>query len=254
MPLTLFKEKSPTVYRYYAFTFFSGLVFYTAVLVPFYTQWGGISLTQVQILQTWFMISALLLEIPTGVVADKYGRKHSVALGSITLAVAFILYGTIPRFEMFLVCEFLFGLGYALISGAGDALLYDTLKDEDRENETKQIFGKSQSIGLASGIIATIAGSIIASQFGLNIPMILSAIPVVIAAIFIWSIKEPRYKETDAKSPNYFSLAKNGIVYLSTHKILRLLALDSILVGAAAYFLVWLYQPLLQVIAFPIFY
>ena len=59
-----------TISRYYAFVFFKDLAFFSAVLVPFFTDWGGINLTQVQILQSWFMFWMFILEIPTGAVAD----------------------------------------------------------------------------------------------------------------------------------------------------------------------------------------
>ena len=48
-----------TVWRYYAFTFLKDMTFFSAVMVPFFTEWGGISLTQTQILQSWFFKTAL---------------------------------------------------------------------------------------------------------------------------------------------------------------------------------------------------
>ena len=74
-----------TVWRYYLFNFFSGLTFYIAVLVPFYTQWGHLSLTQVQLLQSWLMIWIFILNAPTGAIADIVGRKKIVAIGCLNV-------------------------------------------------------------------------------------------------------------------------------------------------------------------------
>ena len=90
------------VNRNYLYSFFKNFAFFSAVLVPFFTDWGHITLFQVQILQSWFSVWVFVLEVPTGVIADKIGRKHSLTLGSIFLAVATVLYGSIPSFTIFL--------------------------------------------------------------------------------------------------------------------------------------------------------
>ncbi|MGI5826705.1 MAG: hypothetical protein ACOX50_04820 [Patescibacteria group bacterium] len=63
--LNLFQiQLKSNVWRYYAFTFLESLTFFSAVLVPFFTQWGKITLLQVQTLQSWFMFWFFVLEIP----------------------------------------------------------------------------------------------------------------------------------------------------------------------------------------------
>jgi MFS family permease len=252
--MNLKKYFNSTIYRYYAFDFFSGLVFYIAVLVPFYTSWGNLSLTQVALLQSWFMIWAFIMEIPTGVIADYFGRKYSVALGALVIAFTSLIYGSFPNFEVFLLCEFLLAVGYALMSGANTALLYDSLKELGLEHESKKIFGISSSIGTAGGIIALLIGSFVAGKFGLNMPMILTSIPFFIAAVIAWTIKEPKFKEKISESKQYLNIVKTGFVFLYHHKSLKILIIDGIAIAASAYFLVWLYQPLLQSVAFPIIY
>ena len=79
------------IHKNYAYAFFKDFAFFTAVLVPFFTQWGDISLLQVQLLQSWFSLWVFILEVPTGAVADKIGRKHSIALGSLIVALAVLL-------------------------------------------------------------------------------------------------------------------------------------------------------------------
>ena len=70
--------------------------FFGAVLIPFYTQWGGLSLSQAMMLNSWFMLWNVLLEIPTGTVADYLGRKVSLALGSLFGAAAALVYVSTP--------------------------------------------------------------------------------------------------------------------------------------------------------------
>ena len=181
-------------WRYYVFSFLAGLSFYTAALIPFYTNWGHISLTQVQFLQAWLMFWAFVLEVPTGVIADKFGRKYSVALGCLLTFFSFLIYGSFPNFSAFLVAEFLAAAGMALMSGASEALLYDSLKDENNESKFKNIFGRSFSIGQIAAIISAPVGGFIASKYGLNAPMLFTAFPVLIASIILVTAKEPSQK------------------------------------------------------------
>ncbi len=243
-----------TIWRYYAFTFLKDLSFFSAVLVPFFTEWGHISLFQVQILQSWFMFWFFILEIPTGAVADYIGRKHSMALGALVVAIAAIVYGSVPRFEIFLLGEFLFAAAMSFVSGADEALLYDSLKEAGREGERKKIFGRANSFHLLGMFIAAPIGSFVASRFGLNVPMLISSGSFFLAALVAWSIKEPLIHQAKSESRRYLDIVRTGFSFLRNHKILKLLALDAIVVASSSYFVIWLYQPLLRSVGIGIFY
>ncbi len=234
------------VWRSYSFAFLRGFSFFSAVLVPFFTDWGGISLTQAQLLQSWFMLWIFLLEVPTGAVADFLGRKHSLTLGAIVATLGPLIYGSFPRFEFFLIGEFLFALGWALSSGADSALLYDTLKEAGQEEKSKQIFGRVHTFHLLGIFLAAPIGGWLAGRFGLNVPMLLTAVPNLIAIFIAWGMHEPKIQDQTSESKRYLVIARQGLSYFRHHRVLRRLALDAILVASAAYFVIWLYQPLLS--------
>jgi MFS family permease len=94
------------------------------------------------------MFWIFVLEIPTGAIADYIGRKQSIFIGSFITVIAMLIYGSIPNFSIFLLAEFLFATGVAFTSGADEALLYDALREECRENQSKNIFGKAHSFHL----------------------------------------------------------------------------------------------------------
>ncbi len=243
-----------TIVRYYLYIFFKDFAFFSAVLVPFFTGWGHISLLQVQILQSWFMLCWFLLEVPTGAVADFLGRKYSLVLGSVTCALGAALYGSIPNFFVFMLGEFIFALGNALMSGADSALIYDTLKEQVREKDSKRIMGKAYSFYLLGILVSAPMGSVIASKFGLNAPMYLSAIPSLAGAAIALTMKEPSVHGSRSESNRYLDVIKKGFVFFRDHKILRLMALDGILVASSAYFVIWLYQPILESLHAPVYY
>ena len=77
--------------KLYAIRLLFWMQFFAAVLVPFYTDWGGITLQQVFLLNAWFFLCNFLFEVPTGTVADFMGRKWSLALGSAVAIVGVVL-------------------------------------------------------------------------------------------------------------------------------------------------------------------
>jgi MFS family permease len=242
------------LWRYYLFCFLKDFFFISAVLIPFFTQWASLSFTQITILQSWFVLWIFLLEVPTGAVADYLGRKYSLALGGFVIAMAAVVYGSMPKFEIFLLGEFLFAMGNAFISGADQALLYDTLKETGRESESKKVFGKAHAINLFGIFVSAIIGSFIASKYGLNAPMLFSSFSFILTGIVALSMKEPVVHKSESESKRYLIIVKAGFSFFYHHKALRILAVDGILVASAAYFVIWLYQPILRNLNIPIFY
>lgn len=230
--------------KLYAFNFAIGCHFIGSVLIPFFLEWGKISFMQVMILQTWYMIWTFCLEVPTGVVADCLGRKASLVVGCVFFFLAPIIYVAKPEFTVFMAGEFFFALAGSFFSGAGDALLYDSLKEMGQENESKKFIGRWRSLNLAGMITGTLAGSYIAAALGIKWPMLLMAIPAALGFIVALSLKEPLVEE---KCPaRYFKTMFDGMKYLCSHKILRLLALDAIVAWSLCFCMIWTYQLLLK--------
>ena len=188
-----------------------------------------------------------------GVFAGHFGRKISVALGSLTLAVSCVLYFLIPGFFPFLIAEFLAALGTSFVVGANTSLIYDFLKQNNQEDKSKRILGRASAIGSLGTVIAAIVGSIIAANFGIRMPMLLTAVPLLIAAVIILTIHEPlRYEK--GSHPNPFETIKKGVGFFLTNKNLKFLVFNDLLVWIGAYFLVWLYQPMLIKVGLAIVY
>ncbi len=251
--MTLLQWWDDPINKIYVYSFFKNFAFFSAVLVPFFTDWGHISMFQVLILQSWFSVWVFVLEIPTGAIADKIGRKHSLVLGAIMIAIATLVYGSIPSFPIFLLAEFLFAIGYALNSGADQALLYDTLKSLGREDESKKVLGRADALMLGGMMVAAPLGSLIAARLGLNAPQLMTAIPMFIAGAIAWTIPEPKI-HSESESLRYLDIIKQGFKEIAHNPVIRTLAFDSVVVSAAAYFVVWFYQPFMKELGIPILY
>ena len=228
----------------YLFRFFANLHFIGGVLVPFFTDWGGINLTQILILQSWFMLWIFLLEVPTGTVADFIGRKHSLILACSINAFAALVYSSLPDFYVFLLGEVLWAASAAFLSGASEAFVYDTLKESGESEKSKEVFGRIASFGLAGIMIGAPIGSVIAAEFGLRAPMLLLVVPFAIAFVVALTFKEPKMGQK-TESKHYTKILRDGVKYFYESEILKILALDMIVISSVAYFMIWFYQPML---------
>lgn len=224
------------------------MYFYSAVIVPFYTEWGGIKFSQILFLNAWFMFWNFLLEIPTGTVADFLGRKVSLILGCIIGAAGVLIYASYPHFLVFLFAEVILAVSYTLISGADEALVYDSLKEIKQTHISKKVFSRMESLKLTGIVIAAISGGFIAKHLGLRIPMILQTIPLTIAGLLASSLKEPEVsqKKPTVSFSTYRKILSDGVKYFWYCKILKLLTLDMVIVFAFSWIILWFYQALLK--------
>ncbi|WP_257456548.1 MFS transporter [Archangium lipolyticum] len=221
--------------------------FFSAVLVPFFTDWGGISLAQVLYLNAWFFLCNFLFEVPTGTVADYLGRKVSLALGSLVAIGAALLYVSRPAFPVFMAAEAVFAIAYTLHSGADEALAYDSLKATGHTERAAHVLGRMESFKLGGIITATLIGGFIASAFGLSAPMRAYVLPATLAFLLALTLREPPTSSQERRTrTGYVRILTQGGRYFLGHKVVRLLAIELALTNALAWGLIWLFQPLLE--------
>lgn len=219
--------------------------FVAAVLIPFLTDWGGLTLLQVFVLNAWFMLWNLVFEVPTGAVADRFGRKWSIAVGTVVTAAGCLTYVSTPRFEIFLVGDVLMALGNTLVSGADEALGYDSLLACGEEHRASRWLARLQAAQLLGIVVGALAGGVIASRWGLRAPVALQTIPMLLAGVLATTLVEVSPRRERRPAIGYRTLLLSGMRWLRGARNMRIVAGDMVVVGALTWTLVWLYQPLL---------
>lgn len=219
--------------------------FVASVLVPFFTEWGGLRFTQILFLNAWFMLCMFLFEVPTGTVADVFGRKRSMLLGCGVAILGTLLYVSHPHFLVFLAAETILACGYTLLSGAEEALVYDSLLGLGRAVESKAVFARMESFKLAGIIAGALLGGVIAKYLGLRMPMLLHVVPLAACALVVMAMREPSLHER-APRTNWATLLRGGWQQFAGNPALRVLALDMVILGSLAWLIIWFYQALLQ--------
>ena len=125
----------------------------------------------------FFTAGMVIFEIPTGVVADTWGRRTSYLLGTITLAASTFLYYVMwlvsAPFWAWAVVSALLGLGFTFFSGAVEAWLVDALDFAEYQGSLETVFGRGQMVSGVAMLGGSVLGGVIAQVTSLGVPFLL---------------------------------------------------------------------------------
>ncbi len=155
----------------------------------------GMSLTQLGLLETIFHLTSFTMEVPTGAVADLLGRKASRVGGRILALVNVAILLMSNQFWGFAIAFIFSALSYNLESGAGDALLYDSLKELDAESEFMKINGRKEVFYQTASIVSFFVGGYLATKsypMAFYITIVIGVLTIIQSLSFI----EPEIKKT----------------------------------------------------------
>ncbi len=137
--------------------------FIQPVLTLFYFS-RGLSESLILWMMLAWSVAVLIGELPTGVLADRFGAKVSFLCGAFvkTLSLILLIFAHDPF--VFFISQFLSGFSASFFSGADEALIYESLKTSNEENRMDAVMGKIESAPFLSMIAAVILGSVIAQD------------------------------------------------------------------------------------------
>ena len=122
----------------------------------------------------------MLFEIPTGVLADVWGRRRSYLLGAATLLVSTLLYVFMWHARAPLwgwaVASALIGLGFTFFSGATEAWLVDALAASGFEGPLERVFARGQIVEGAAMLVGAVGGGLLAQATNLGVPYLLRSV------------------------------------------------------------------------------
>jgi len=121
----------------------------------------NLNLFQIALMASIFEASILLFELPTGILADIYGRKISVTLSALTLFLGGLVFIIFPTILGFIIAEIIVGIGETLKSGALEAWLVDSLKQQGMEDKVKYVFSVGKRYQATGNLLGLILGGYI---------------------------------------------------------------------------------------------
>ncbi|WP_322804057.1 MFS transporter [Vibrio alfacsensis] len=194
--------------------------FYYPVFTLLYLDYG-LTLSQFAMLNVVWAATIVLAEVPSGAFADTLGRKKLVVLSSIVMFIEIAMIAFVPTgnpsfvFIVFLINRVLSGLAMALASGADEALAYDTLKEQGKEELWPRVLQIQLRIASSVGIVVTLVGAAMydvnfmanvyqflglpipeSTQDIMRIPVYATLVVAMIAIYAAFSMREEKKKRT----------------------------------------------------------
>jgi MFS family permease len=153
---------------------------------------AGLSNLEAFAANAFFTAGMVIFEIPTGVVADTWGRRTSYLLGTLTLSAStflyYLLWVTEASFGLWAIVSILLGLGFTFFSGAVEAWLVDALHYAGYDGGLEAVLGRGQMIGGIAMLGGSVAGGVIAQATSLGVPFLLRVGVLLVMFAVAWRL------------------------------------------------------------------
>lgn len=226
--------------------FFNYFMMITPVIVLVYTQ-KGISIGDFFLIQGLFRISALLFEIPSGYLSDRFSRRRVLISCTVVHCAGYAMLAIAQGFWQIVFGEALLGLATALFSGTFEAYTYDLLKRNHTQKHFLKEFGSVQTYIQAATFIAAPIGAYLFTIIGGNALLWCEALLCIISITATFMIPElTEVKRKKAKNKSSIADALGITIKTLQKPKLRHFIIFPALFGAFTIVLFWILQPVME--------
>ena len=218
--------------RFYAYALFDDLM----PIYPLYAvMFGSYGLNPAQISSLLFVwsLTAFLLEIPSGTVADRVPRKFVLMGAQVARGLGYLSWFLFPTYWGFLAGFVLWGIESAFSSGTRQALLFDELKSIGQENHYTKVAGRYAGMSIFAVALASFVAAWLAPR-GYGLLIGLSLVSIVVAMIIIAGLPRAA-KAEDTEEFETLGHIRNGLHELRTNgRALKIVLFASFALGFGA--------------------
>ncbi|MEH7180393.1 MFS transporter [Neobacillus vireti] len=216
------------VKKLYLIIFFHNLIPAYVIERLFWEQ-RGMTVLMVILCEIIYAVSIVIFEIPTGVFADRFGRKTLIVFGSVLSMFEFIILLFAFNFWTFALVVFLAGISSACTSGAWNALLYESLLTVKKQKSFEKIVSRMNSLDFIASLLAALSGSVMAKYLGFEFNYIVSAVSMFLALVLTIQLEEPQrksYQKKMGKNEGFFMVyvRKSISFYKTNPKVVSIIA------------------------------
>jgi MFS family permease len=219
------------------------------VVVLFY-QDNGMGMQEIFTLKAIYSIAIVTMEVPSGWMADVWGRKKTLIAGGILGATGFLVYSFSFGFWAFVFAEIVLGIGHACVSGADSAMLFDSLKASGKTEKYTKLEGQITSSGNFAEAIAGVIGGLLAA-ISLRTPFYFQFAVAAIAIPAAFTLIEPKIHSIEHIHSLKKIIQNIKSTLISNHN-LRISILLSSITGTATLTFAWLVQPYFLAVKLPV--
>jgi MFS family permease len=196
--------------RLYAFKFFDSFILIFPLYAVMFVD-AGLTPVQISVALTAWSVTAFCLQIPSGVLADRWSRRHILAMAQVARAAGFAVWLVWPHFWGFLIGLVLWGIKSAFTSGVFEALLYDELKAKGRADDYTRIYGRARAVQAFAVVLAALGAATLA-RLGYSLELYASLGACAIATLAALSLP-PADPARPAGDPGYLTHLRQGLVF-----------------------------------------
>jgi MFS family permease len=196
------------VWKAAAYRFFDTFV----LIFPFYTVMfteHGMKPVQLGIMLGGWSLTGVVLEIPTGALADRLSRRWLLAIAQVFRGFGFLVWALYPGFWGYLAGFVLWGVKSALVSGTFEALLFDELKAQGRPQDYARAIGRTQGARFGGVMAAALVAAAVAGVGNYVLTLVSSLTSLVGAASALLLPRAP--KAVAAARANYLAVMRSGM-------------------------------------------
>ncbi len=173
--------------KFSAYGFLKNLRFFDAFLLLFLVD-KGLSYTQIGVLYALREIVINVFEVPSGLMADSYGRKKALMLSFVLYIVSFLSFYFASKFWWFLFAFGLYGVADAFRSGTHKGMIMDYLRLHNWQSHKINYYGHTRSWSqMGSALSSLIAGLIVYFGGDFKLVFLYSVVPYVVNLFVIAS-------------------------------------------------------------------
>ncbi len=184
---------APNILLMYASSVIGGALFFLPILALYFED-TLFSATNVALIFSIEAFAVVLFEVPTGAIADLFGRKMTIVLDHVITLCAIGLLFIGGSLWIFIIYAIIHAFAMSLASGSEDALIYDTLQEHGKEQYYKRAIGIYYALWPLGASVGAIIGGYLAT-ISLEHTILFSFIPVGIATILVAFLKEAKYEK-----------------------------------------------------------
>jgi len=183
----------------------------------------GLSIAEIALLFSFWSFVAILSEIPSGVLADRWNRKYIICIASVLKSICYVIWFFSHSFLMFAAGFIFWGISDSLATGTEESLIYDNLKNENRTDDFIKVYGRGRFFSSLGNIVGVISGGVLAYFIEINVISLMSTVIMILCFIFASQLKEKNfYSERMVKEKvSYFKTLHDAIkLCFKNYKIL----------------------------------
>lgn len=192
----------------YILAFSKNTWFWLGIWIFYYlrfTNYAGIG-----IIETILIVTITLAEIPTGAVADLFGKKKTLILAFFLEAIGAFMMAGAPNFYILALSVFVMCVGGAFYSGTIDALVFDTLKENGKEDTYDKKISNINTLSLIAPAICSIIGGFI-YKIDPTLPFYANAFGYTIGFVASFFLIEPHIDTDKFSFKNFLNQTGQGL-------------------------------------------